>query len=229
MSELKTFVKDQIWTSTVPFRFYGIETGAKMTILKLNNGDLFVHSPVKLTEKLKSEIDKIGKVKYLVSPNHLHHLYLGDFSKSYPKARVYASPGLKKKVKGIKFDAELEEGMSEPWSDEVEMKFFVGSLIIDEALFFHKKSRTLITTDMIQCYSKDAPFFTRIAGWINGCYPEHGVPRDLCLSTIFKRKQCRKSVKNILRWDFEKVIFSHAEDIKSGGKEMFKKCFAWIL
>jgi len=53
--------------------FHGFPYSTRMTVIKLNNGSLWIHSPAKLNEELKEKIDALGKVEHLISPNKLHH------------------------------------------------------------------------------------------------------------------------------------------------------------
>ncbi|MFM7427859.1 MAG: hypothetical protein ACKO7W_23145 [Elainella sp.] len=59
----------------------------RAVVLRLSDGSLFVLSPIQLTPEIRAEVDALGTVKFLVSPNHLHHLYLGDWSQAYPDAK----------------------------------------------------------------------------------------------------------------------------------------------
>lgn len=90
-------------------------------------------------------------LKYLVSPNHLHHLYLGDWSQAYPDAKVYASPRLASKRKDLTFDKMLSTATPEPeWAGQIEQCLFgSGNGWIDELVFFHRASRTVIFTDLV--------------------------------------------------------------------------------
>jgi hypothetical protein len=62
----------------------------RAVVIRLDDGSLFVISPIQLTPNIRADVDELGAVKYLVSPNHLHHLYLGDWSQAYPDAKLYA-------------------------------------------------------------------------------------------------------------------------------------------
>lgn len=86
-----------------------------MTVIQLANGDLWIHSPEKLNEELKEEIDKLGKVAHLISPNKLHHLFLPEWLAAYPYAKCYASPGLVQKRPDIKFTKELSNSPEQHW------------------------------------------------------------------------------------------------------------------
>jgi len=48
-----------------------------------------VWSPIKLSDEVAEEINKLGLVKHLVSPNKLHYLYLEQWKKAYPDALIW--------------------------------------------------------------------------------------------------------------------------------------------
>jgi hypothetical protein len=53
-------------------------------------------SPVAYSKELADEVEhKVGPVKFIVSPNKIHHLFLGEWSEKYPDAVVYLPPGLR--------------------------------------------------------------------------------------------------------------------------------------
>ena len=76
-----------------------MQLGTRMTVIQMKNNSLFLHSPTKLTPLLKKQLDEIGKVSIIVCPNKLHHLYINSYVEKYPKAKLYAAPGLEKKKK----------------------------------------------------------------------------------------------------------------------------------
>jgi hypothetical protein len=84
-------------------------------IIRLNHSSLFVISPIQLTPDIQADVARLGAAKYLVSPNHLHHLYLGDWSQAYPDAKVYASPRLASKRKDLMFYKTKNESNCRKW------------------------------------------------------------------------------------------------------------------
>jgi len=44
----------------------------RMTVVRLSNGDLFLHSPIKFDEGLANKLLGLGTVRHLVSPNQFH-------------------------------------------------------------------------------------------------------------------------------------------------------------
>ena len=60
----------------------------RMTVIKLNDGKLWIHSPIAPNEKLFTELDALGEVAYLISPNKIHYAYIADWRKRYPHGLV---------------------------------------------------------------------------------------------------------------------------------------------
>ncbi len=44
----------------------------RMTVVRLSNGDLFLHSPIKFDRRLANGLLGLGTVRHLVSPNQFH-------------------------------------------------------------------------------------------------------------------------------------------------------------
>ena len=73
-----------------------------MTIVKLSEGGLWVHSPIAYTEDTKSALHEIGgDVTALIAPNKFHYLYLEQWRAAYPNAQVFAESSLRKKVPSL--------------------------------------------------------------------------------------------------------------------------------
>ena len=96
---MKEFFNNKIFIDEIPLRFFGMQLGTRMTIIRLKNDKLFLHSPTKINSKLIKEIDNLGKVAFIIAPNKLHHLFLSSYVKQYPNAIFYATSGLVKKKK----------------------------------------------------------------------------------------------------------------------------------
>jgi len=89
-----------LWVIDRPFKlpYVGVDIGTRMTCIRLADGRLFLHSPVKLDGVLRSSLDALGEVRSVVAPNKLHHLFLAEYITSYrgPSCtlhRVYPKSG----------------------------------------------------------------------------------------------------------------------------------------
>lgn len=84
------WMKDRIWYQDGQFSQLGIAVGSRMTIIKLADEKLFIHSPIQLTTQLQLELSKLGHVAMVVTPNLNHHLFLSEWWLAYPSAYFYA-------------------------------------------------------------------------------------------------------------------------------------------
>jgi hypothetical protein len=146
----------RIWIGEGPIvPFYGFAYPTRMAVIRLQDGSLFVWSPIALSSDLRQEVDALGMVRHLVSPNLLHHLFLGDWKSAYPHARLYASPGLRRRRKLLPFDAALRDTPDPAWAMDIDQVLLRGSFYLTEAVFFHHPSRTAIFADLIQNFPRD--------------------------------------------------------------------------
>lgn len=224
-------LSENIWISdgdAVPF--FTLPYTTRMTVVRLKNGDLFIHSPIKPKSELLQEVSKLGNVKYLISPNKIYHLFLQDWIKLFPDSKIYASPGLRKKRKDIKFTADLKDFPEVEWEDEIDQLIFKGSSIMEEVVFFHKASKTLILTDLIENF--DENYFSgikKIIAKISGIVAPNGqTPIDWRLSFFFGKRKARKCFERILAWQPERIIVAHGKNIKVDAIDFLRKSFKWL-
>lgn len=127
----------------------------------MEDGSLFVHSPVEWTPTLGKALEKLGgDVKHIVSPNYEHLKYATQWHEQYPEAFMYACPGLPDRMKNVKWKFELssqapnsllENGIESVYFD-CEINPFTGKPFFNEVVFYHKKSRTLMMSDVFWNY-----------------------------------------------------------------------------
>ncbi|MGB6451372.1 MAG: DUF4336 domain-containing protein [Steroidobacteraceae bacterium] len=124
----------------------------RMTIVRLTNGDLFLHSPIKFEPGLANELQRLGRVRHLVSPNQFHYAHIGEWQRAFPEAVAWASPGVRQRARArhidVEFTRELAADAPEEWCLEIDQTLFPGGYF-KEFIFFHKPSKTLILTDTI--------------------------------------------------------------------------------
>ena len=133
-----------------------------MTVIRLADGSLLLHSPVALDPELRRELDAIGRVRFAVAPNRVHHLYAGEVAKAYPGARLWVAPGLERKRPDLVFVGVLGDEAPAEWKDEVDQVFFRGRPYENEVVFLHRASRTLIMCDLAFNFGPRAAAPTRL-------------------------------------------------------------------
>ena len=73
-------IADRLWVAERPLRFLGLEVGSRMTIARLDDGSLWLHSPVALDDDLRRQVEDLGIPRYAVAPNRFHHMALTDWA-----------------------------------------------------------------------------------------------------------------------------------------------------
>ncbi len=219
-----------IWIGGGPVvPFYGFAYPTRMAVIRLQDGSLFVWSPTALSSDLTQQVDALGTVRHLVSPNLLHHLFLSEWKSAYPHARLHASPGLRRRRKLLPFDADLRDTPDLAWAMEIDQVLMRGSPFLTEAVFFHHPSHTAIFADLIQNFPRDwfkgwRGLVARHAGIVA---PNPGAPCDLRMSFL-NRRAARASLQRILAWPIEQVLMAHGEPVTSGGAAFVRAAFKWL-
>jgi hypothetical protein len=221
---------EDLWLAEGPVvSFFGFRYPTRMAVIRLSDGDLFIWSPIAVEPALKAEINALGKVAHLVSPNKLHHLYLRQWKDAYPSARLYAPPGLAKKRLDIRFDAALENDAPPAWAQEIDQVCFGGSPMMTEIVFFHRKSGTALFCDLIEHFPRS--WFTGWRGWIarlDGIVePDFGAPREWRM-TFFGRAQARIALAHILAWQPRRVVIAHGDGVTAEGEAFIRHAFRWL-
>ncbi|MDH5230761.1 MAG: DUF4336 domain-containing protein [Gammaproteobacteria bacterium] len=210
--------------------FYSMVYSTRMTVLRLANGRLWIHSPERILPGLSDELLSLGEPRYLISPNKLHHLFLNDWCGQWPNATTYAAPGLRQKRKDIEFYAELDDQAEPEWAGEIDQLIFKGSWAMQELVFFHRASASLILTDLIENFSPDhfKAWRKPIAQWAGIVSPYGKTPIDWRLSFIGRKSMARQCLQQIMEWPFERIILSHGECILENPKAFLEQSFSWL-
>lgn len=223
--KLKPFA-DRIWTCSSELKMFGVELGTRMTIVDLDGrGTLFVHSPIRLTEELKKQIETLGKVFYVVAPNRWHHLFVGDFKAAYPSALFFCAPGLEKKRDDFKFDGIISKEQNFPWNPNLEHKPVEGVPIFNEVVFFHPQSQTLIVTDLAIHICDSHSRLTRAVLKMIGAYGKFGWAKVEKMIYVRNKSAFKASIENILGWNIERILLTHDQPLTSNGRQRLKEAF----
>ena len=230
MTMLRSFGPEFWFADGSVVSFHGFRYPTRMAVIRLGSGGLFVWSPIALCEALRDELAALGPVTDLVSPNKLHHFWLGEWKNAYPAARLHAPPGLPRKRPDLRFDAVLGDKPDEAWAADIDQVRFSGSFAMTEIVFLHRTSRTAVFADLIQNFPPG--WFTgwrgRLARWGRIVAPDHSTPRDW-RSTFWRRDRTRHALQRILDFKPERVLIAHGDVAASGGTEFIREGLRWLL
>jgi hypothetical protein len=216
-----------LWVAERPLKLVVGDIGTRMTVIRLQDGDLFLHSPVHLDAPTRAALDAIGRVRHVVAPSKVHHFFVGDYAAAYPEARLYAAPGLPEKRKDVSFDVVLDDAAPLAWRDEIEQLLFRGAPRINEIVFFHRATRTLLLTDLAFNVASNRTSGARFFYWLAGAAGRFG-PHRLMRTLIRDRRAARASVRRILQWDFDRITLTHGDVVDGDGRRRFAAAFAFL-
>lgn len=202
----------------------------RMTVVRLDNGDLFLHSPIAFDEGLAAELQRMGSVRHLISPNQWHYAHIGVWQRAFPQATTWASPGVRRRARArhidVRFARELEGQPPAEWRGEVDQTLVPGG-IFKEFVFFHKASATLILTDTImnlELDKIDEPW--RTAARLSGMHhPKGQIFFGMRLPLLLQRKKARVAIRKMVSWRPERIVLSHGRCFDDNARDVLRRIF----
>ncbi|MCJ1468779.1 hypothetical protein MMC07_007409 [Pseudocyphellaria aurata] len=242
-------------TCSSPFNRFGkFKIGGRGTIVRLESGAIAVFSPTALTPEVRSTVEELGNnVAYLAAMDFEHHIFLSDWAKAFPSAKVMGVEGLPEKREADPATA----GTTFSWvfttknkaslriDPDFDREFdyeYVDSHANKELVVNHRPNRTLITADMVfnlpahEQYSRTDEAATD--GWLTKFFTSFQNTRGTAIwqqrfiwhvASKSDRPSFARSCRTIASWDFDRLIPCHGDVIETGGKGIFKKVMAWHL
>jgi hypothetical protein len=214
-------------------RFYGLPFPTRMTVIRLTNGDLWVHSPIADKEGLYESVAKLGPVRHLIAPNWIHYAGVPSWQLRFQEALTWVSPGVVERAasKGVQlhYDRELDNAPPIEWRTEIDQRL-ADSGYHREVIFFHRLSNTLVLTDLIENFERDkVPWWARPLLMLGGVCDPHGqMPRDMAASFRRHPQHLRDLVDTMLAWNPDRVILAHGRWYPTNGTAELSRAFRWI-
>lgn len=219
-------IADGVWTLACPLRFWGVETGARMTLMRLSHGRLLVHSPIGLTPPLKSAVDALGPVVALVAPSKFHHLFVGQWKAAWPDALVCCCPGLEHKRADLRWDRVLSDEPEPEWRGEMDQVHFGARPLEDEVVFHHRASRTMVCADAVFNLGRHPSPVTRAVAFLLGNRRPGATWLERFL--IRDRAAARRQIDRMLAWNAERIVLAHGPIVGRDGTEVLRRAYAWL-
>lgn len=152
-----------MWAFEQLLTFANVTATIRSNVVRLEDGSLWVSSPVYPTGELCALLDELpGEVRHIVlSCNAFEHkAALRDFARRYPNADVWVAPGqygpLGGTFQGTSFSVLPPPASSErpAWSSEIDYKVLFIDIPenagpVSEVAFFHRPTKTLLVTDAV--------------------------------------------------------------------------------
>lgn len=228
-------IDPDIWVAEQPLRYFGLSVSTRMTAIRLANRELAIISPIELDDATSRQLDEIGTIRHIIAPNLYHYLFADNFKKHYPEAIFWAAPGLETKKPDLAIDRTIQSDTDSLWNGLEYILFdgfrtlgLSGFDSVNECVFFHRVSRTLILTDIAFHFDESYPVIVQLATKVLGGYKNLS-PSLLERVATTDKEQVKESVNKVLSWDFERVIMAHGSIIEHNGKQQFKQGYEQFL
>lgn len=228
-------IATDLWVAEQPLKYFGLEVGTRMTVIRLSPDQLVIIAPIQLQAEVIEQLNQLGNVSDIIAPNLYHHLFLNPCKQKYPHATLWATPSLQNKRPELLIDKRLNDsaiasfnGLEARQVTGFNTFDIKGYSPLDEWVFFHVKSRTLIITDLAFHFDRQSSRSAQLMCKVLGGYQQL---RPSLLERIATRdkEQVRQSLEPIFAWDFERVIMAHGSIIESNGKQQLQQGYEWFL
>ncbi|WP_105170106.1 DUF4336 domain-containing protein [Pseudoalteromonas sp. T1lg23B] len=224
-------IADNIWVfDGQSVSYFSLPHATRMTVVRFADNSLWLHSPIKMTDVILREVSSLGEVKYLIAPNELHHLYLHDWQQQFPEAMLMGTAQVARKRFDLAFNSLLSEDFLPPWPDDITYLLFTGSPAMEEAVFFHRPSRTLIVTDLIEGNANVGcePSKNWLAKFAGVVAPDSGAFLDWRLSFTFHKEEARRHIEQMLSWHPRIIIMAHSQEVDHHAPLFLERAFSWL-
>lgn len=207
----------------------GVKMPVRMTAVRLPRGGLLVHSPLALTDARLVAVARIDAVEYLVAPNCLHHRFVGPWVARFAGAKLFGAPGLSRKRKDLPLTGILGRGDPPPWATVLDQILIEGAPGLNETVFLHRPTRSLMVTDLLFNILRPANLMTRLALTMTG------TNGHLAMSRLWRRytkdrTALKASLQKVLAWDFQRILPAHGDIVEGADAvDRARQALAWGL
>ena len=208
--ELKPFAAG-IWFARDSYRLFGVDLGTKMTVVRLEDNKLLIYSPIEIKDSLYQQLKELGDPAYIIAPSNLHNLHVEQWHSAFPHSTVYCSQGAKVRVGRV-----LQQGERFPWENQLTSIFIDVMPKVNEWVFIHKASQTLMVCDLLfNVIDPQNP-------WARQLLKLYGIYNRSAITPLYKlmikdRRSFDQSLAKLKNCDFDKIIIAHGDNIDSEG------------
>jgi len=151
---------------------------------------------------------------------------VSDAIQRWPVARVYAPAAMRRKRPELRIDADLSETADPSWCGEL-VPVHIDGAILDETVFVHGPSRTLICADLVENFASSPHLPTRL--YLKAAGLENRFAFSRLLRPVYRdRRATRRSLERLLALDFDRVVLTHGRVLEHGGPAAVRNAYAWL-
>jgi hypothetical protein len=223
---LVPFAED-IWLAAAPVRFLGMSLTSTMTVVRLGDGTLLLHSPVAATPERRAAVEALGPVAHLYAPNVFHHLWLGAWAAASPSARVHAPAGLARKRRDLRIDR-CHGAPLDPALAAVLEERRIDGFRLEESTLLHRPSGTLLVADLVHNVGRPRHLWTQCYTRAMGFYDRVALSRMIRWAAFPDRAAARRSLDAVLARPFDRLVVGHGAPLAAGGRAALAAAYDWL-
>ena len=212
---------------TAPARILGMRLTTTMTVLRLGDGSLLLHSPVAMTPERRAAVEALGPVAHLYAPNLYHHRRIGEWAAAFPSARLHAPAGLAKKRPDLRIDRVHQATLGPALAGVVD-ELRIDGFRLEESVLLYRPARTLVVADLVHNVGRPQHRWTRFYTRTMGFYDRVALSRMIRWLGFSDRAAARRSLDEVLAQPFDRLIVGHGAPLAAGGRDALAAAYSWL-
>lgn len=212
-----------IWSSERSLWFSGVKLRSRMTVVRLDDGALWVHSASEPTDELCTDLDRLGEVRWIVVPNRFHHIHAAAFKARYPGARIVGPATAVARNKTVAIDVPIADAHF----PDLTPVGLAGVPFLDETLFFHRPTSTLIGADLMMCGCAADHWTWRWTSRLLRQYERFKAPPDVRWKTK-PSDEARHSIAQLATLPIERILVAHSDPITERPVEQLRAAWSFV-
>lgn len=209
-------IDEGLWSLSYPLTLLGVDVGRHVTIIRLRNGLLVLHSTGPFTPDDVAAIRALGPPGWIVETLLRHDTFSEKGHAAFPEVPFLAPPGFAEQVS---FPTESILPIPRDWTGQLDALEMQGMPGARETVMLHRASRTLIVADLLLHFPHRGSWWQELMLKAGAVGPEHEAAIGRSFKFAIKDEAAfRRSLDTLMAWDFDRVIVGHGERIEHGGK-----------
>src|SRR6266496_6535427 len=208
-------LSDDAAEMSFPWCTLGIDFKRNVTLLRLGDGRVVIHSTAPFTGQDIAAIRSFGEPAWLMDATLMHDTFAKEGRAALPDLQYLAPDGF---AKASGLPTQSLDLPPADWAGEIDVLKIEGTKKNEHALF-HRRSRTLVVGDLFFSFPSDTRGWPRFFAHHIMRLPTHlfGVSRFFRFM-IDDKQAFARSANALLQWDFERIVVAHFEPLETAAK-----------
>ena len=211
-----------LWTQSYPLSMLGGHQGRVCTVVRLGSGRLIVHSTAPFSAADSAAIRALGTPGWLVDSMLRHDTFSQEGRAAFPDLPYLVPEGF---ANASALRAQPILPAPPEWAGEVEVLRIDGMPKVDEHVFFHVPSRTLIVADLVFNFAPTTGWTSFMRRALMGVKHQPDAARLYPLQ-VKDRAAYDRSIEKLFAWDFDNIITGHKEPVLGHAKPLLREALA---